>query len=39
MEVKRLDTKLTALQKQMDKIQEAEGKAIEGATPSFNGLG
>ena len=39
MEVKRLDTKITALQKQMEKIQEAEGKGIDGATPSFNGLG
>jgi len=39
MEVKRLDTKLTALQKQLDKIQEAESKGIEGATPKFNGLG
>ena len=39
MEVKRLDTKLTALQKQLEKIEEAEGKGIEGATPKFNGIG
>ena len=39
MEVKRLDTKLTALQKQLEKIEEAEGKGIEGATPKFSGLG
>ena len=39
MEVKRLDTKLTALQKQLEKIEEAEGKGIEGATPQFNGIG
>ena len=39
MEVKRLDTKLTALQKQLEKIEEAEGKGIEGATPKFSGIG
>ena len=39
MEVKRLDTKLTAMQKQLEKIEEAESKGIEGATPNFNGLG
>lgn len=39
MEVKRLDTKLTALQKQLEKIEEAEGKGIESATPQFNGIG
>ena len=39
MEVKRLDTKLTALQKQLEKIQDAEGSGIEGATPQFNGIG
>ena len=39
MEVKRLDTKLTALQKQLEKIEEVEGKGIEAAAPKFNGVG
>ena len=38
MEVKRLDTKLTALQKQLEKIEEAEGNAIDKSTPNFKGL-
>lgn len=38
MEVKRLDTRLTALQKILEKVEEAEKKGIEGAVPSFNGL-
>lgn len=39
MEVKRLDTKLTALKKQLEKIEEAESDGIEKATPKFKGLG
>ena len=39
MEVKRLDTKLTALKKQLEKIEEAESEGIEKATPAFKGLG
>ena len=39
MEVKRLDTKLTALQKMLEKTEEAESKAIEKSIPKFNGLG
>ena len=39
MEVKRLDTKLTALQKQLEKIEEAEGNGIDKATPQFKGIG
>ena len=39
MEVKRLDTKLTALQKQLEKVEEAEGNGIEKATPQLNGIG
>ena len=39
MEVKRLDTMVTALQQQLDAVEEAEGKAIERATPKFNGVG
>ena len=38
MEVKRLETRLTALQKILEKVEEAEKKGIEGAVPSFNGL-
>ena len=39
MEVKRLDTKLTALQKQLEALKEAEGNGIEKITPKFQGLG
>ena len=39
MEVKRLDTMVTALQKQLEAVEEAEGSAIERATPKFNGVG
>lgn len=39
MEVKRLDTKLTALQKILEKTEEAEGKGIEKSIPNFNGIG
>lgn len=39
MEVKRLDTKLTAYQQRLEKIEEAEGKGIEKATPKFTGIG
>ena len=39
MEVKRLDTMVTALQKQLEAIEEAEGSAIDRATPKFNGVG
>ena len=39
MEVKRLDTKLTALKKQLEKIEEAEGDGIDKATPQFKGIG
>ena len=39
MEVKRLDTKLTALQKILEKTEEAESKGIEKSIPNFNGLG
>ena len=39
MEVKRLDTKLQALQKQLEKVEEAEGKGIDRATPKFSGQG
>ncbi|MBQ3642737.1 hypothetical protein II906_12550 [bacterium] len=39
MEVKRLDTKVTAVQKQLEATQEAEGSGIDRATPKFNGIG
>ena len=39
MEVKRLDTKVTALQKQLDALQEAEGNGIDKSTPKFKGVG
>ena len=39
MEVKRLDTQVTALQKQLEAVEQAESGAIDRATPKFNGLG
>ena len=38
-EGKRLDTKVTALQKQLEAVEEAEGSAIDRATPKFKGVG
>ena len=38
MEVKKLDTQVTALQQQLEAVQEAEGKAIQNATPKFKGV-
>ncbi|MBQ8886365.1 MAG: hypothetical protein IJY61_01515 [Candidatus Gastranaerophilales bacterium] len=39
MEVKRLDTMVTALQKQMEATEQAEGSAVDRATPKFGGVG
>ena len=39
MEVKRLDTQITSVQKQLEAVQEAEGSGIDRATPKFNGIG
>lgn len=39
LEVKRLDTMVSVLQKQLEAVEEAEGQAIERATPKFSGLG
>lgn len=39
MTVKRLDTMVTALQKQLEAVEQAEGQAIDRATPHFKGLG
>lgn len=36
MEVKRLDTQVSALQKQLEAIEDAESDAIDRATPKFN---
>lgn len=38
MTVKRLDTMVTALQKQLEAVEQAEGQAIDRATPKFSGL-
>ena len=38
MEVKKLDTQVTALQQQLEAVQEAEGNAIKNATPKFKGV-
>lgn len=37
MEVKRLDTMVSALQKQLEAVEEAEGDAIDRATPKYGG--
>ena len=39
MEVKSLDTEVTALQKQLEGVEQAEGQAINRATPKFGGVG
>ena len=39
MEVKRLDTQVSALQKQLEAIEQAESAGIDRATPKFNGVG
>ena len=39
LEVKRLDTMVTALQEQLKAVEEAEGEAIKRATPKFKGVG
>ena len=39
MVVKRLDTEVTSLQKQLEAVEQAESDAIDRATPKFNGVG
>ena len=39
MVVKRLDTQVTALQKELEAVEQAESAAIDRATPKFNGVG
>lgn len=36
---KKIETKLTAAQKQLEQIEQAEAKAIDSATPKYAGLG
>ena len=38
MEVKRLDTQVTATQKDLEAVEEAEGQAIDRAQPKYKGL-
>ena len=38
MQIKSLETRITAFQKQLEKIEEAEGKGIEQSEPMFKGL-
>ena len=39
LEVKRLDTQISSLQKQLSAVEEAESGAIDRATPKFKGVG
>ena len=39
MVVKRLDTQVTSLQKELEAVEQAESNAIDRATPKFNGVG
>ena len=39
LEVKRLDTQITSLEKQLKAVEEAESDAIDRATPKFKGVG
>ena len=39
MQQKRLETKLTAAQKQLEAIEQAEARAVQNATPKYAGLG
>ena len=38
MAVKNLDTEVTAIEKQLEAVEEAEGQGIDNATPKFNGI-
>ena len=37
--VKRLDTEISAVQKQLEAVEDAESKGIDRATPKFSGVG
>ena len=39
MEVKRLDTQITSIQKQLEAVEDAESSAIDRATPKFKVVG
>lgn len=39
LQQKRIETKLSAAEKQLQAVEEAEGQAIERSTPKFNGVG
>ncbi len=39
MEVKHLDTAVTAIQTQLQAVEDAEAKSVERATPKFGGMG
>ena len=39
MQQQRIESKLTAVEKQYESVKEAEGQAIERSTPKFNGVG
>lgn len=39
MQQKKIETQLTAAQNQLKAVEEAEGQAIQNATPKFNGVG
>ena len=36
--IKQLETKITVMQKDLEKVEEQEGKAIEAATPKYGGV-
>ena len=38
MQVKRLDTMVTSVQKELEAIEDAEGESIDRATPKFKGV-
>ena len=39
MAVKRLDTEVTAIEKQLEDVEKAEGEGIDRSTPKFSGIG
>ncbi len=39
MQQKKLETQISAVQTQLKAVEEAEGQAIQNATPKFNGVG
>ncbi len=39
MQQQKIETKLTAAQKELESVKDAEGKAIDNATPKYSGVG